>query len=134
MSERQWNEFVDQNEMNLAVSISKLSRFRVNMFWQRGSVAMVVRRIVVDIPTLEQLGLPPILKDIIMTKRGLILIVGATGSGKSTSLAAMINHRNTTSPGHIITVEDPIEYVHPHKQSIINQREVGFDTTLSKPR
>jgi twitching motility protein PilU len=128
MSERQWHEFVEQREMNLAVSISKLSRFRVNVFWQRGSVAMVVRRIVVEIPTLEQLGLPNILKDIIMTKRGLILIVGATGSGKSTSLAAMINHRNTTSPGHIITVEDPIEYVHPHKQSIINQREVGFDT------
>jgi len=128
MSERQWSEFVEQREMNLAVSISKLSRFRVNVFWQRSSVAMVVRRIVVEIPTLEQLELPSILKDIIMTKRGLILIVGATGSGKSTSLAAMINHRNVTSPGHIITVEDPIEYVHPHKQSIINQREVGFDT------
>jgi len=128
MSERQWNEFTEQKEMNLAVSISKLSRFRVNIFWQRGAVAMVVRRIVVEIPTIEQLGLPQILKDISMTKRGLVLITGATGSGKSTSLAAMIDHRNTATPGHIITVEDPIEYVHPHKKSIINQREVGFDT------
>lgn len=128
MNERQWHEFIEQKEMNLAVSISKLSRFRVNIFWQRGVVAMVVRRIVVDIPTIEQLGLPQILKDISMTKRGLVLITGATGSGKSTSLAAMIDHRNATTPGHIVTVEDPIEYVHPHRKSIVNQREVGFDT------
>ncbi len=128
MTEHQWNEFVTQKEMNLALSISKVSRFRVNVFWQRGSVALVVRKIVVEIPTLAQLGLPDTLKDIIMAKRGLVLVVGATGSGKSTSLAAMIDHRNSSAPGHIISVEDPIEFVHPHKRSVINQREVGFDT------
>jgi len=128
MTERQWSEFVEQKEMNLALSISKLSRFRVNVFWQRGSIALVVRKIVVEIPSIAQLGLPEILKDIIMTKRGLVLVVGATGSGKSTSLAAMIDHRNTSAHGHIISVEDPIEFVHPHKRSIVNQREVGFDT------
>jgi twitching motility protein PilU len=114
--------------MNLALSFSKVSRFRVNAFWQRGSIGLVVRKIIVEIPTLAQLGLPDTLKDIIMAKRGLVLVVGATGSGKSTSLAAMIDHRNTSAPGHIITVEDPIEFVHPHKRSIINQREVGSDT------
>lgn len=128
MTEHQWGEFIAQKEMNLALSISKLSRFRVNAFWQRGTIGLVVRKIVVDIPTLAQLGLPETLKDIIMTKRGLVLVVGATGSGKSTSLAAMIDHRNTSAPGHIISVEDPIEFVHPHKRSIVNQREVGFDT------
>jgi twitching motility protein PilU len=128
MTEHQWNEFVTQKEMNLALSISKVSRFRVNAFWQRGSVGLVVRKIVVEIPTLAQLGLPETLKNIIMTKRGLVLVVGATGSGKSTSLAAMIDHRNSSAPGHIISVEDPIEFVHPHKRSVINQREVGFDT------
>ena len=128
MTEHQWSEFITQKEMNLALSISKLSRFRVNAFWQRGTIGLVVRKIVVEIPTLAQLGLPDTLKDIIMSKRGLVLVVGATGSGKSTSLAAMIDHRNTTAPGHIISVEDPIEFVHPHKRSIINQREVGFDT------
>lgn len=128
MTEHQWGEFIAQKEMNLALSISKLSRFRVNAFWQRGTIGLVVRKIVVNIPTLAQLGLPETLKDIIMTKRGLVLVVGATGSGKSTSLAAMIDHRNTSAPGHIISVEDPIEFVHPHKRSIVNQREVGFDT------
>ena len=128
MIERQWQEFLEQKEMNLALSISKLSRFRVNIFWQRGSIGIVVRRIVVDIPTIDELGLSPLLKDIIMSKRGLVLVVGATGSGKSTSLAAMIDHRNTNAPGHIISVEDPIEFIHPHKQSIVNQREIGFDT------
>ena len=128
MTEHQWNEFTEKKEMNLALSISKLSRFRINIFWQRGTIGLVVRKIVVDIPTLTQLGLPDTLKDIIMSKRGLVLVVGATGSGKSTSLAAMIDHRNTLTPGHIISVEDPIEFVHPHKRSIINQREVGFDT------
>jgi twitching motility protein PilU len=128
MNDHQWSEFIAQKEMNLALSISKLSRFRVNAFWQRGSIGLVVRKIIVEIPTLAQLGLPDTLKDIIMAKRGLILVVGATGSGKSTSLAAMIDHRNTSAPGHIISVEDPIEFVHPHKRSIINQREVGADT------
>jgi twitching motility protein PilU len=128
MNERQQREFADALEMNLALSFQELSRFRVNIFRQRSSVGMVVRKINVAIPTIEELGLPPILPDLIMTKRGLILIVGATGSGKSTSLAAMIDYRNTHMPGHIITVEDPIEFVHNHKQSIVNQREVGFDT------
>jgi twitching motility protein PilU len=128
LTERQWNEFHQKLEMNLAVSYSKSNRFRVNVFRQRGAVGMVVRKINIEIPTLEQLGLPPILEDIVETRRGLVLIVGATGSGKSTSLAAMIGHRNTSMPGHIITVEDPIEFVHSHKQSIVNQREVGFDT------
>ena len=127
MNDHQWNEFVTQKEMNLALSMAN-SRFRVNAFWQRGTVGIVVRKIVVEIPTLGQLGLPDTLKDIILSKRGLILVVGATGSGKSTSLAAMIDHRNTLTPGHIISVEDPIEFVHPHKRSIVNQREVGFDT------
>ncbi|MEW6298301.1 MAG: PilT/PilU family type 4a pilus ATPase [Thermodesulfobacteriota bacterium] len=128
MSERQWREFSEELEMNLALSYSGLSRFRVNVFRQRGSVGMVVRKINVEIPSMEELGLPPILQEIAMTKRGLILIVGATGSGKSTTLATMIDYRNTHAPGHIITVEDPIEFVHSHKQSIVNQREVGFDT------
>jgi twitching motility protein PilU len=128
MNERQWREFKENLEMNLALSYSGLSRFRVNVFRQRGSVGMVVRKINVEIATIDQLGLPSILKDIVMTKRGLVLVVGATGSGKSTSLAAMIDHRNSSTPGHIISVEDPIEFVHRHKQSIVNQREVGFDT------
>lgn len=128
MTERQWNDFVEQKEMNLARSVPKLGRFRINIFWQRNSIALVVRKIVVEIPSIAQLGLPEILTDIIMTKRGLVLVVGATGSGKSTSLAAMIDHRNASAPGHIISVEDPIEFIHPHKRSVVNQREVGFDT------
>jgi len=128
MSERQWREFSENLEMNLALSYSDLSRFRVNVFRQRSSVGMVVRKINVEIATLDELKLPSILKDIVMTRRGLVLIVGGTGSGKSTSLAAMIDHRNSSAPGHIITVEDPIEFVHRHKQAIVNQREVGFDT------
>ncbi|MBI3302881.1 MAG: PilT/PilU family type 4a pilus ATPase [Deltaproteobacteria bacterium] len=128
MNERQQREFAEHLEMNLALSYSGLSRFRINVFRQRNSVGMVIRKINVEIATLDQLGLPPILKDIVMTKRGLVLVVGATGSGKSTSLAAMIDHRNSHAPGHIISVEDPIEFVHQHKRSIVNQREVGFDT------
>jgi twitching motility protein PilU len=128
MNERQQREFAEQLEMNLALSYSGLSRFRVNIFRQRGSVGMVIRKINVEIATIEELGLPSILRDIIMTKRGLVLVVGATGSGKSTSLAAMIDHRNSNAPGHIISVEDPIEFVHRHKRSIVNQREIGFDT------
>lgn len=128
MNERQQREFMEQLEMNLALSYSGLSRFRVNIFRQRGSVGMVIRKINVEIATIDELGLPPILKDVIMTKRGLVLVVGATGSGKSTTLAAMIDHRNSNAPGHIISVEDPIEFVHRHKRSIVNQREIGFDT------
>src|SRR5215470_15577180 len=128
MSEHQQREFAEQLEMNLALSYPGLSRFRVNVFQQRSSVGMVIRKINVDIAGLDELGLPPILKDISMTKRGLVLIVGATGSGKSTTLAGMIDHRNSHAPGHIVTVEDPIEFVHRHKRSIVNQREVGFDT------
>ena len=128
MNERQQREFAEQLEMNLALSYAGLSRFRVNIFRQRGSVGMVIRKINVEISTIDELELPPILKDVIMTKRGLVLVVGATGSGKSTSLAAMIDHRNSNAPGHIISVEDPIEFVHRHKRSIVNQREIGFDT------
>ncbi|MCS6926692.1 MAG: PilT/PilU family type 4a pilus ATPase [Candidatus Binatia bacterium] len=128
MSERQWREFNEELEMNLALSYGGLSRFRVNVFRQRGSVGMVVRKINTQIPSMEELGLPPILQEIAMIKRGLVLIVGATGSGKSTTLATMIDYRNTHAPGHIITVEDPIEFVHSHKKSIVNQREVGLDT------
>jgi twitching motility protein PilU len=128
MTERQWHEFTEQLEMNLALSYGGLGRFRVNVFRQRSSVSLVAHKINVEIATIEQLGLPPILKDIAMTKRGLVLVVGATGVGKSTSLAAMIDHRNRSASGHIISVEDPIEFVHSHKQAIVNQREVGFDT------
>jgi len=128
MNERQWQQFNEHMEMNLALSYQKLSRFRVNVFRQRGSVGIVIRRIRTEIETLDELGLPQILKDIAMTKRGLVLVVGATGSGKSTSLAGMIDHRNANAPGHIISVEDPIEFIHPHKKSIVNQRELGFDT------
>ena len=128
MSEKQRKEFLETFEMNLALAYEELGRFRVNIFKQRGQVGMVIRQIKVKILTLEQLKLPPSLADIVMTKRGLILVVGATGSGKSTSLAAMIDYRNSSSPGHIITIEDPIEFVHEHKKSVITQREVGMDT------
>lgn len=124
----QRGEFEEKMEMNLALFYRELGRFRVNIFRQRGNVGMVFRHIKADIVTLDDLGLPPVIKDISMTKRGLVLVVGATGSGKSTSLAAMIDHRNRTQAGHIVTVEDPIEFVHEHKKSIITQREVGFDT------
>src|ERR671918_1086851 len=128
MNERQRKEFAETMEMNMAMSLPGVSRFRVNMFRQRGSVGMVIRRVKADASTLDELRLPSILKDIVMTKRGLTLVVGATGSGKSTTLAAMVDHRNSTEAGHIITIEDPIEFVHRHKKSIITQREVGFDT------
>lgn len=128
MNDKQKQEFAETMEMNMAMSLPGISRFRVNIFQQRGSVGMVIRRIKADVLSVEQMGLPAILGDIVMTKRGLVLVVGATGSGKSTSLAAMIDHRNTHEAGHIITIEDPIEFVHRHKRSIITQREVGFDT------
>jgi twitching motility protein PilU len=128
MNEKQKQEFAETMEMNLALYYPELGRFRVNIFRQRNCPGLVIRQIKVEIITLDQLGLPPILKDIIASKRGLVLVVGATGSGKSTTLAAMVDHRNTNSPGHIITIEDPVEFVHPHKKSIITQREVGFDT------
>ncbi|MGZ8245124.1 PilT/PilU family type 4a pilus ATPase [Methylomagnum sp.] len=128
MTEDQRREFEHKPEMNLAISEPGVGRFRVNIFRQRGSYAMVVRNIKVKIPTVEDLGLPDTLKNVIMEKRGLVLFVGGTGSGKSTSLAALIDYRNTNSAGHIITIEDPIEFMHPHKKSLVNQREVGVDT------
>jgi twitching motility protein PilU len=128
MSDKQKSEFKEKPEMNLALSLPKVGRFRVNIFKQRNEVAMVIRNIVTDIPNLKELGLPDVLKKVVMLKRGLVLFVGGTGSGKSTSLAALIDHRNTNSSGHIITIEDPIEFVHQHKGCIINQREVGMDT------
>jgi len=121
-------QFDKKPELNLALSYRDIGRFRVNVFIQRGEVSMVIRLIHTEIPSLESLGLPSILEDIILEKRGLVLFVGATGSGKSTSLAALINHRNENQTGHIITIEDPIEFVHKHKKSIVNQREVGIDT------
>ncbi len=128
MDEEQQQEFDQELEMNLAYNIDKVGRFRVNIFKQRNEISIVARNIVTDIPNVDALGLPPVLKDVIMTKRGLVLFVGATGSGKSTSLAALIDHRNTNSSGHIITIEDPIEFIHRHKRSIVNQREIGVDT------
>ena len=128
MSEEQQAEFETKPEMNLAISESGVGRFRVNIFKQRNEMSMVIRYINAQIPNIDDLGLPAVLKEVIMAKRGIILFVGGTGSGKSTSLAALIDHRNTHSKGHIITIEDPIEYVHQHKGCIVNQREVGVDT------
>jgi twitching motility protein PilU len=128
MDDEQIREFEHELEMNLAYAIAKVGRFRVNIFKQRNEISIVARNIVTEIPNVDDLGLPPILKEVIMTKRGLVLFVGATGSGKSTSLAALIDHRNTHTSGHIITIEDPIEFIHRHKRSIVNQREIGMDT------
>jgi len=128
MNDEQITEFGHKPEMNLAISEEGIGRFRVNIFRQRNSISMVIRNIKTDIPDWQLLGLPCILTDVIMEKRGLVLFVGATGSGKSTSLASLIDHRNTNSAGHIITIEDPVEFVHSHKKSIVNQREVGLDT------
>jgi twitching motility protein PilU len=128
MNEKQRAEFASEMECNFAISIPDVCRFRVNVFVQQQQVGMVIRTIASEIPSLEKLGLPDVLKDVIMTKRGLVLVVGGTGSGKSTTLAAMIDHRNSTAPGHIITVEDPIEYVHRNKACLITHREVGIDT------
>lgn len=128
MNERQRAEFESELECNFAISVPNVSRFRVNVFVQQQQVGMVIRTIAAEIPNFEKLMLPPKLKDVIMEKRGLVLVVGGTGSGKSTSLAAMIDYRNENSAGHIITVEDPVEYVHKHKKSMITHREVGVDS------
>ena len=128
MDEEQKAEFEHELEMNLALSITKVGRFRINIFKQRNEVSIVARNIQTEIPNFDDLKLPPVLKEVIMNKRGLVLFVGGTGSGKSTSLAALIDHRNSTVGGHIITIEDPVEYVHKHKKCIVNQREVGVDT------
>jgi twitching motility protein PilU len=128
LTPEQQERFEKTRELNLSFGRRDLGNFRVNMFWQRGSIAMVVRYILGDIPPLDTLGLPPVLSEVIMEKRGLVLVVGSTGSGKSTTMAAMIDHRNQHRSGHILTVEDPIEYLFKHKKSIVNQREIGMDT------
>ena len=128
MNEQQLEQFTRDFEIDFAISEPGLGRFRVNVFHQRGNVAMVLRFVTADLPTLESLGMPDILKDMIMLRRGLILMVGASGSGKSTTLAAMIEHRNKNSASHIVTIEDPIEFLHSNQKSIVNQREVGLDT------
>ena len=128
MDEKQRLEFREKKELNFAIGRQGVGRFRVSAFFQRNEAGMVLRRIETIIPTVEELLLPPILNDLVMTKRGIIIFVGATGTGKSTSLAAMVGHRNRNSRGHIITVEDPIEFVHRHESCIVTQREVGIDT------
>ncbi len=128
MDADQQKAFEHQPELNLAISEPGIGRFRINIFKQRNCFSLVIRNIKVEIPNADMLGLPDVLKRVIMEKRGLILFIGGTGSGKSTSLAALIDHRNANSSGHIITIEDPIEYIHPHKKSLVNQREVGVDT------
>lgn len=128
MSEEQRKEYERTWECNLGLSLDGIGRFRVNVFRQRGEAAMVIRFLKDDIPSIEELNLPETLKSLVMAKRGLILVVGSTGSGKSTTLAAMIDYRNQSTPGHILCIEDPIEYSHRHKRSIVNQREVGLDT------
>ena len=128
MNDRQLKEFEATKECNFAVSPPGIGRFRCNAFVQQGHPGLVMRTITTEIPTIEQLQLPEVLKDLVMTKNGLVIMVGGTGSGKSTSLAAMIDFRNQNSYGHIITIEDPVEYVHPHKNCVIMQREVGVDT------
>ncbi len=128
MNDKQAQEFEGSKECNFAISPPGIGRFRVNAFVQQGRVGVVLRTITTQIPRFEDLGLPEVLKDVVMTKRGLVIIVGATGSGKSTTLAAMLGYRNENSYGHIITIEDPIEYVHDHKNCLITQREVGVDT------
>jgi twitching motility protein PilU len=128
MTEAQRREFAENRECNFAISARGIGRFRVSAFYQRNLVGMVLRRIEINIPTLEELRLPEILKKLAMTKRGLVMFVGATGTGKSTSLASMIGYRNKNSSGHIITIEDPIEFIHQHQNCIVTQREVGIDT------
>ena len=128
MNDKQAKQFDATQECNFAINPQGIGRFRVSAFVQQGNVGAVLRRIVTEIPTIGDLELPPILNDIAMTKRGLVILVGATGSGKSTTLAAMVGHRNAHSRGHIVTIEDPVEYVHPHNKCVVTQREVGVDT------
>ena len=128
MTEAQRKEFIETHECNFAISARGIGRFRVSAFYQRNLVGMVLRRIETRIPTIDELNLPSVIKDLAMTKRGIVIFVGATGTGKSTSLAAMIGHRNNNSKGHIISIEDPIEFIHQHKGCIVTQREVGLDT------
>ncbi|WP_142809099.1 PilT/PilU family type 4a pilus ATPase [Tepidiphilus olei] len=123
-----WQRYVERKELNFSLGVSEIGNFRINAFWQRNSPSVVIRYVSRDIPSFEALGLPPVLGEMALGKRGLILVVGPTGSGKSTTLAAMIDHRNATLPGHILTVEDPIEYLFKHKKSLVNQRDVGIDT------
>lgn len=128
MDEGQVPAFERELELNMAIAVKGAGRFRINVFKQRGEIAMVIRAIKSEIPSIEELRLPEIFKELIMEPRGLILVVGATGSGKSTTLASMLDHRNRNASGHILTVEDPIEYLHQHRKSIVNQREIGLDT------
>ena len=127
MNDKQQQEFMTSKECNFAIA-NELGRFRISAFWQRDCAGMVIRRIVTEIPNVDDLGLPPIMKEVIMSKRGLVLFVGGTGTGKSTSLAALLGYRNRHAKGHILTIEDPIEFVHDHHKSLITQREVGIDT------
>lgn len=128
MNEEQLDEFSRELEIDFALSKPKLGRFRVNIFHQRGNIGMVLRYISSDLPDLDELLMPPVLKELVMFRRGLILMVGATGCGKSTTLAGMVNYRNEKTSSHILTIEDPIEFLHPNKRSIVNQREIGIDT------
>ncbi|MFN8389776.1 MAG: PilT/PilU family type 4a pilus ATPase [Bdellovibrionota bacterium] len=132
LNNQQWLELHEKKELNLAICMAPTGRFRFNFYFQKNCLAAVVRKIETNIKTLDDLSLPKVLRDISMTKRGLVLVVGATGSGKSTSLAAMINHRNENEAGHIMTIEDPIEFVHEHKKCVVSQREVGVDTDSFK--
>jgi twitching motility protein PilU len=128
MSEKQKIAFDEEKECNFAISIDDIGRFRISAFWQRDMAGMVIRRIVTEIPDADDLGLPSVLKDVVMSKRGLVLFVGGTGTGKSTSMAALIGYRNKNSRGHILTIEDPVEFVHEHRKCMVTQREVGLDT------
>ena len=128
MTDKQKTAFAEEKECNFAIAVDGIGRFRCSAFWQRDQAGMVIRRIVTQIPQADELGLPTVLKDIIMAKKGLVLFVGGTGTGKSTSLAALIGHRNQNSHGHILTIEDPIEFVHDHNNCVVTQREVGIDT------
>ena len=128
MDEDQFEEFTRELEIDFAISKPKLGRFRVNIFHQRGNIGMVLRYISADLPNLDDLSMPSVLKELVMFRRGLVMMVGATGCGKSTTLAGMINYRNQKTSSHILTIEDPIEFLHPNKRSIINQREIGIDT------
>lgn len=128
MTDKNKTIFEIEKECNFAISIDEIGRFRVSAFWQRDMAGMVIRRIVTDIPEADDLGLPSVLKDVVMSKRGLVLFVGGTGTGKSTSMAALIGYRNKNSHGHILTIEDPVEFVHEHQKCMVTQREVGLDT------